>query len=392
MRGRRNAARPRYALGSCRLGRVRRTEAPPICCVNVAVVVVAAVVVAAVVVAVVIVTARGLLVGRCREEYARAESINRMCPPEVDHWRLIIPVKGQATAKSRLHPPLGVARADLAHALALDTITAAAACLQPHHLFVVTSDGPTATFVRGLGGTVIGDLGHGLNPAISLGIAHVDRVLGPGPTAVLLGDLPALRTADLVAALAACADHSRALVPDAEGTGTVLLSALSPGDLHPRFGPGSALAHGPDYVQLNLNLPSLRTDVDDDQGLRDAMLIGVGRRTALVLGAVVPGDIALTNAALSDAALSDAALSQVVQGQARDYRARMQASVHRYDEATGSGSVLLDDGREIPFDGKVIDASGLRLVRSGQRVSIEMSATELTRLWIVGIGDGERIR
>lgn len=305
-----------------------------------------------------------------------------MCPPEVDHWRLIIPVKGQATAKSRLHPPLGVARADLAHALALDTITAAAACLQPHHLFVVTSDEPTATFVGGLGGTVIGDLGHGLNPAISLGIAHVDRVLGPGPTAVLLGDLPALRTADLVAALAACAAHPRALVPDAEGTGTVLLSALSTGDLHPRFGPGSALAHGRDYVQLNLDLPSLRTDVDDDQGLRDAMLIGVGRRTALVLGAVVPGDNAL----------SDVALREVVQGLARGYRARMQASVHRYDEATGSGSVLLDDGREIPFDGAVIDASGLRLVRAGQRVSIEMSATELTRLWIVGIGDGERIR
>jgi cold shock CspA family protein len=70
----------------------------------------------------------------------------------------------------------------------------------------------------------------------------------------------------------------------------------------------------------------------------------------------------------------------------------MQASVHRYHDENGSGSVLLDDGREIPFDGKVLDASGLRLLRPGQRVSIEMSATELTRLWIVGIGDGEPIR
>ena len=70
----------------------------------------------------------------------------------------------------------------------------------------------------------------------------------------------------------------------------------------------------------------------------------------------------------------------------------MQASVHRYDGENGSGSVLLDDGREIPFDGKVMDASGLRLLRPGQRVSIQMSPTELTRLWIVGIGDGEPIR
>jgi len=70
----------------------------------------------------------------------------------------------------------------------------------------------------------------------------------------------------------------------------------------------------------------------------------------------------------------------------------MQASVHRYDDTNGSGSVLLDDGREIPFDGAVMDASGLRLLRPGQRVSIEMSATELTRLCIVGIGEGEPIR
>jgi cold shock CspA family protein len=70
----------------------------------------------------------------------------------------------------------------------------------------------------------------------------------------------------------------------------------------------------------------------------------------------------------------------------------MQASVHRYEDDNGSGSVLLDDGREIPFDGKVMDASGLRLLRPGQRVSIEMSETALTRLWIVGIGDGEPIR
>ena len=70
----------------------------------------------------------------------------------------------------------------------------------------------------------------------------------------------------------------------------------------------------------------------------------------------------------------------------------MQASVHRYDDKSGSGSVLLDDGREIPFDGMVFDASGLRHVRPGQRVSVEMSATALTRLWIVGIGDGEPIR
>lgn len=70
----------------------------------------------------------------------------------------------------------------------------------------------------------------------------------------------------------------------------------------------------------------------------------------------------------------------------------MQASVHRYDDENGSGSVLLDDGREIPFDTAVMDASALRLLRPGQRVSITMTDTALTRLWIVGIGDNEPIR
>ncbi len=70
----------------------------------------------------------------------------------------------------------------------------------------------------------------------------------------------------------------------------------------------------------------------------------------------------------------------------------MQASVHKYDDESGSGTVLLNDGREIPFDGSVMDASGLRRLRQGQRLSIEMSASMVTRLWIVGIGDGETIR
>ncbi len=206
-----------------------------------------------------------------------------MRSPESECWRLIIPVKGQLTAKSRLHPPAGVARADLAHAFALDTISAAAIGIPPAHLFVVTADEPTATFVRDRGGIVVADQGGGLNPAIRLGIGRAEAVLGPGPTAVLLGDIPTLRPQDLIAALLACGRHPRALVPDASGTGTVLLSALSANDLHPRFGPGSAREHSRDCVRLDLDLPALRTDVDDDRSLRTAIALGVGGHTALVL-------------------------------------------------------------------------------------------------------------
>ncbi|QFG69003.1 hypothetical protein [Ornithinimicrobium pratense] len=76
----------------------------------------------------------------------------------------------------------------------------------------------------------------------------------------------------------------------------------------------------------------------------------------------------------------------------------MQASVHTFDAETGAGSVLLDTGRVLPFPRDVFEDSGLRHLRLGQRLSIEVSGdperagTELTRLWIVGIGPGETIR
>jgi cold shock CspA family protein len=53
----------------------------------------------------------------------------------------------------------------------------------------------------------------------------------------------------------------------------------------------------------------------------------------------------------------------------------VQASVHEFDDVTGAGSVLLDDGRRVPFGGDVFAASGLRLLRVGQRVTIELAQT-----------------
>jgi len=50
----------------------------------------------------------------------------------------------------------------------------------------------------------------------------------------------------------------------------------------------------------------------------------------------------------------------------------MQATSYTYDPETRSGSVLLDDGTPLPFDAAAFDAGGLRLLRSGQRVRIEV--------------------
>ncbi|GLZ07218.1 hypothetical protein Acsp03_46840 [Actinomadura sp. NBRC 104412] len=50
----------------------------------------------------------------------------------------------------------------------------------------------------------------------------------------------------------------------------------------------------------------------------------------------------------------------------------MQGTVRTFDAETSSGSVLLDDGTELPFDAESFAAGGLRLLRFGQRVNLAM--------------------
>ena len=43
-----------------------------------------------------------------------------------------------------------------------------------------------------------------------------------------------------------------------------------------------------------------------------------------------------------------------------------------FDPHTRTGDVLLDDGRALPFPAGAFDSSGLRLLRLGQRVRLEV--------------------
>lgn len=53
----------------------------------------------------------------------------------------------------------------------------------------------------------------------------------------------------------------------------------------------------------------------------------------------------------------------------------MQATVSSFDAASGSGTVLLDDGVSLPFDATALAGSGLRLLRPGQRVRLEATGS-----------------
>lgn len=203
-------------------------------------------------------------------------------------WRLVVPVKEAEHAKTRLQVPAPLARPLLARAIAMDTLEAVCRALRPADVLVVSSDPVVAGAAAGLGARLVTDPGEGLNAALRAGLRALPEPERPAGTGVLLGDLPALRPRDLLTALDLCAGHERAVVPDLDGTGTVLLTA-GPGRVpQPRFGAGSAARHTAGATRLEPDLPRLRTDVDDAASLAAAVALGVGRHTARVLARADP--------------------------------------------------------------------------------------------------------
>jgi 2-phospho-L-lactate guanylyltransferase len=183
-------------------------------------------------------------------------------------WTVIIPVKPAAIGKSRLG--LGP---ELARAIALDTVAAVVACEAVDRVIVVTAD---AAF-RPPGAEVLPErTPSGIDAAVAAGaaLAGIDT-----PRAALLGDLPSLIPGELAAALGSAAQYPGAFVPDHEGTGTTLVTAVSGAELHTAFGRDSASKHCA-LGLVELSLPqdsSVRFDVDTPEQL-DLALAALRRR------------------------------------------------------------------------------------------------------------------
>lgn len=198
-----------------------------------------------------------------------------------------MPVKPAARAKSRLDAP-GVGRADLARAIALDTLAAATACDAVAQVVVVTGDAALAREAATIPALRFVPEGEpaGLDAAVATGVAAID----PGsrmPRAALLGDLPALRPDDLGEALRDAASVPRAVVPDAEGTGSTLVTSGPGVEWASSFGDGSFARHvalGCTALQIP-DASTLRRDVDTAEQLAAARALGLGPRTAALLAA-----------------------------------------------------------------------------------------------------------
>jgi 2-phospho-L-lactate/phosphoenolpyruvate guanylyltransferase len=194
-------------------------------------------------------------------------------------WTVLIPAKSLPEAKSRLIGATAdpAAHARLVLAIRADTVAAAQAAESVARVVIVT-DRPTAAGAH----PVVVQSRPGLNAALREGEAYAARHWPADGVAALVGDLPALRPAELADALALAAGHARAYVPDAPGTGTTLLTALAGQKLRPAFGPGSAAGHARAATALTAG-PGLRSDVDTADDLRAAVELGVGPATRTVL-------------------------------------------------------------------------------------------------------------
>lgn len=196
-------------------------------------------------------------------------------------WSVIIPVKTTQAAKTRLELS-GTDRPQLALAIALDTIAAAASAEAVSEVVVVTSDSDVQAGVDQIDNARwIPDPGMGLNGAARAGL---ERATNDARVA-LLGDLPALRPSDLDRALLSASAEERSFVPDVEETGSVFVAWRSPATFEPHFGSGSAEKHlEAGHVRLPIPATStLRRDVDTLEQLQEASDLGVGPRTTAML-------------------------------------------------------------------------------------------------------------
>ncbi|TQN32548.1 2-phospho-L-lactate guanylyltransferase [Haloactinospora alba] len=206
-------------------------------------------------------------------------------------WSLVVPVKRLTWAKSRLAGLTGPRRAELALAMACDTVAAALSCPNVAAVFTVTDDADAAEALREVGSRVVtGEPGTGLNAALVHGAAEAARQRPGDGVCALNADLPALRPGELERALDEAGGAGRSFLPDAPGVGTTLYAAAPGAGFAPGFGGASRRRHSASgAVELrHEGVDTLRRDVDTPADLRAAAALGLGPHTTKLMSRLDP--------------------------------------------------------------------------------------------------------
>lgn len=206
----------------------------------------------------------------------------------------IVPLRGLASAKTRLGPALDAAeRLELVISMARRTLGATRDARRLAGTLLVTADPAAADLARGYGALALVQRLPGLNAALREGRDEAVRA-GADATIIIPIDLPGIsadaidRLLDVVvpesAEVRAGDDASDpeativALVPDRHGLGTNILFTSPPDVIDPAFGDGSldahrAAAHAAGAQLVELGGP-LVVDVDTEADLHVADSVG----------------------------------------------------------------------------------------------------------------------
>lgn len=211
----------------------------------------------------------------------------------------IVPLRGLATAKTRLGPALDATeRLELVISMARRTLGATRDSRRLAGTLLVTADPAAADLARGYGALALVQRLPGLNAALREGRDEAVRA-GADASIIVPIDLPWI-SADAIDRLlddvvpelgeipagvdpTSSATMIVAVVPDRHGLGTNILFTSPPNAIDPAFGDGSldahrAAAHAAGARLLELGGP-LVLDVDTEDDLQVAESVGVeGRR------------------------------------------------------------------------------------------------------------------
>lgn len=217
----------------------------------------------------------------------------------VMQWTAVLAVKQLTNAKSRLADRFDEdTRRDLVLAMLADTVAAVLPEVVTHAV-LVSPDPDVLKAANSLGVQPLAEPQGGagsINAAFALGLAAAWDGEPTRCALVLQADLPALRPAEIIAAVAAAervllAGADTAFVADRDGTGTTALFArpATAAAVPLRFGARSAAAHAAaGAVPLDGQWPGLRTDVDTADDVRVVAQLGVGPATTPLLAHRVP--------------------------------------------------------------------------------------------------------